>query len=87
MKMIGAIKSYAKNAKNAKADPKAGSKAGFSRPLWIMAFASSGLLAAAFPPLDLWPLAWVGPIPWLLLIRRPTLDGRRPYRAGADQSS
>ncbi len=75
MKTIGAIKSSAKNAKNAKAD----SKAGFSRPLWLSAFAGSAVLWAAFPPLDLWPLAWVGPIPWLLLIRRPALDGRRPY--------
>jgi apolipoprotein N-acyltransferase len=29
--------------------------------------------------MDLWPLAWFAPIPWLLLIRREKLDGRRPY--------
>ena len=28
----------------------------------------------------LWPLAWVAPVPWLVLIRRRELAGRRPYR-------
>ena len=39
------------------------------------------LVYAALPPLDLWPLAWIAPVPWLLLIRQPELPGRRPYRA------
>jgi apolipoprotein N-acyltransferase len=38
------------------------------------------LLWAAFPPLELWPLAWLAPVPWVLLIMRPALSGRRPYR-------
>ena len=37
------------------------------------------LLWAALPPMDFWPLAWIAPIPWVLLIRRRELDGRRPY--------
>ncbi|MGD0655157.1 MAG: apolipoprotein N-acyltransferase [Thermoguttaceae bacterium] len=37
------------------------------------------MLWAAFPPLDLWPLAWIAPIPWVLLIRREKLDGPRPF--------
>ena len=37
------------------------------------------LLWAAFPPVDLWPLTWIAPIPWVLLIRREKLDGARPY--------
>jgi apolipoprotein N-acyltransferase len=37
------------------------------------------LLWAALPPLDLWPLAWIAPIPWVLLIRRRQLVGKRPY--------
>jgi apolipoprotein N-acyltransferase len=45
-----------------------------------LAFLGAVLLWAAFPPLDLWPLAWIAPVPWLLLIRREKLDGRRPYR-------
>ncbi len=43
--------------------------------------AGAVLLWAALPPLDLWPLAWVAPIPWVWLVRRPQLDGRRPYAA------
>lgn len=32
----------------------------------------SGLaLWASFPPLNLWPLAWIAPVPWLLLTRIP----------------
>ena len=37
---------------------------------------------AAFPPLDLWPLAWIGPAFWIWLMRRPEPlkeYGRRPY--------
>jgi apolipoprotein N-acyltransferase len=50
-----------------------------SCPSWTMAFSGAVLLWAAFPPLDLWLLAWVAPIPWVLLIRRKELPGRRPY--------
>jgi len=39
------------------------------------------LLWAALPPLDLWPLAWLAPICWMLLIRRAELPGKRPYRS------
>lgn len=49
-------------------------------PVWILAFSGSILLWASFPPLDFWPLAWVAPIPWVLLIRRENLGGRHPYR-------
>jgi len=41
----------------------------------------SALAWAALPPVGLWPLAWLAPIPWLLLIRRKELAGRRPYLA------
>jgi apolipoprotein N-acyltransferase len=37
------------------------------------------LLWGAFPPLN-WPwLAWLAPVPWLLLVRLPELPGKRPY--------
>jgi apolipoprotein N-acyltransferase len=39
------------------------------------------LLFAALPPLDWWPLAWVATLPWLVLIVRPRLEGRRPVLA------
>jgi apolipoprotein N-acyltransferase len=55
---------------------------------FLKTFASStflyGALGAllywlALPSLDLWPLAWIAPIPWALLVRRKDLDGPRPY--------
>ncbi|MBI2826766.1 MAG: apolipoprotein N-acyltransferase [Planctomycetia bacterium] len=39
----------------------------------------SALAWASLPPVGWWPLAWVAPVPWLLLILRPKLPGRRPY--------
>ncbi len=51
----------------------------FSRSTLGQGLLGAALLWAAFPPLDLWPLAWVAPIPWVLLIRRQHLAGRRPY--------
>jgi apolipoprotein N-acyltransferase len=45
-----------------------------------MSFAGVVLMWAALPPLDWWPLAWVAPVPWVMLIRRDELPGRRPYR-------
>lgn len=47
----------------------------------LLALASSVLLWAALPPLDAWPLAWLAPVPWLLLCRQTELAGRRPYAA------
>jgi apolipoprotein N-acyltransferase len=35
----------------------------------------------AHPPAGLSLLAWVGPVPWLLLAQLPRLPGRRPYLA------
>ena len=46
-----------------------------------LAIFGSILMWAAQPPLSLWPLAWVAPVPWLLLVRRDQLTGRRPYLA------
>ena len=37
------------------------------------------LIYASFPPLNLWPLAWVATVPWLLLVQAEKLPGRRPY--------
>ncbi|HEY1786436.1 MAG TPA: apolipoprotein N-acyltransferase [Pirellulales bacterium] len=36
-------------------------------------------LWAALPPLDLWPLAWLAPVPWIVLAERRNLTSRRPY--------
>jgi apolipoprotein N-acyltransferase len=50
-----------------------------SRTSWLFAFLGSLLLWAALPPVDWWPLAWIAPLPWVLLIRHEQLSGRRPY--------
>ncbi|MEW4455108.1 apolipoprotein N-acyltransferase [Bremerella sp. JC817] len=55
------------------------SSASFSfswRCVLFLSCASALLLAAAYPPLNLWPLAWVAPIGWLMLIRVDTLPKR-----------
>ena len=39
------------------------------------------LLVLALPPWNVWPLAWLAPLPWLWLICRPDWDSLRPYRA------
>lgn len=46
-----------------------------------IALVGSLLMWAALPPLDLWPFAWLAPVPWLLLVRQDHLGGRRPFRA------
>ena len=46
---------------------------------WTLGLAGSLLLWAAFPPIGCWPLAWIAPIPWLMLVRRECLAGKRPY--------
>ncbi|HEV7226499.1 MAG TPA: hypothetical protein VGN42_27585, partial [Pirellulales bacterium] len=53
---------------------------GLLQKTWILGLAGSLLLWAAFPPLGIWPLAWIAPVPWLMLVRRDKLAGRRPYR-------
>jgi len=47
------------------------------------ALLGAAVLWMALPPLGrwLWPLAWVAPVWWILLIRPEQLAGRRPYRA------
>jgi apolipoprotein N-acyltransferase len=52
-------------------------------PWWqwavVPALLGSLLLWASFPPLDLWPLAWLAPAPWIWLVRQPRLLGWKPY--------
>ncbi|MFV1968222.1 MAG: apolipoprotein N-acyltransferase [Pirellulaceae bacterium] len=46
-----------------------------------LALAGGLVLFVAFPPLGLWPLVWVAPVFWLVLVQLPELPGRRPLRA------
>lgn len=48
---------------------------------WLPAMSSALLLWASFPPLDVWPLAWIAPVGWLWLCLLPELPGRRPWLA------
>jgi apolipoprotein N-acyltransferase len=53
-------------------------------PLWrrstlAVALVGSLLLWAALPPLALGWLAWIAPVPWLLLVLADEMPGRRPY--------
>ena len=58
---------------------------GFWRRHLTGAFGQAGLgsllLCLALPRVGAWPLAFVAPVSWILLIRRQRLPGRRPYRA------
>lgn len=44
-----------------------------------LALGGALLLWAALPPVGWGWLGWVGAVPWVVLIRREKLDGRRPY--------
>jgi apolipoprotein N-acyltransferase len=46
-----------------------------------LGLAGALLCYLAHPPAGLSLLAWIGPVPWLLLARLTRLPGRRPYRA------
>ena len=59
-----------------------GSAVTFSRlAVAILALVVAGavLLWSAFPPLNLWPLAWVAPVFWVWLVQREQLPGSRLY--------
>ena len=70
-----------KPAKSAKELAPAPGERSWRQTLVVLAVGVSGslLLWAAFPPIDLPWLAWVAPLPWLVLVRLPELPGKRPY--------
>lgn len=51
------------------------------RRVWAAAVAGAAAMFAVQPPLDLWRLAWLAPLPWLALVVAPQLPGRRPWLA------
>ena len=62
-------------------DGGAADKAAWWRSTFAVALSGQALLWAAFPPLDWSLLAWLAPVPWVVLVRQTTLTGRRPYAA------
>jgi apolipoprotein N-acyltransferase len=49
------------------------------RATWALALCGCALYWAVLPPLALAPLAWLAPVPWVLLIRASAPTGKRPY--------
>jgi apolipoprotein N-acyltransferase len=45
-----------------------------------LALAGAVALFLVQPPADLWPLAWLAPLPWLRIVQLDELPGRRPWR-------
>jgi apolipoprotein N-acyltransferase len=48
---------------------------------WPLAIGGGLAMFLVQPPADLWPLAWLAPLPWLAIVQRPSLPGRRPWLA------
>ena len=49
------------------------------RRLWLLALAGAGAMFLVQPPADLWPAAWLAPVPWLVIVAAPSLTARRPW--------
>ena len=47
--------------------------------LWTLALGGAAAMFLVQPPADLWPLAWLAPLPWLRLVQVTDLPGRRPW--------
>ena len=50
------------------------------RRAWWLALAGAVTMFLVQPPADLWPLAWLAPLPWLLLIRQGMGATPHPWR-------
>jgi apolipoprotein N-acyltransferase len=49
------------------------------RRLAALACGGAAAMFLVQPPADLWPLAWLAPVPWLAIVAAPDLPGRRPW--------
>jgi apolipoprotein N-acyltransferase len=58
----------------------ANTRVAWFRSTLAIALLGSLLMWAAMPPLALGWLAWIAPVPWLLLVRADKMPGRRNYR-------
>ena len=48
---------------------------------WPLAIGGGLAMFLAQPPADLWPIAWLAPLPWLAIVLRPGLTCPRPWLA------
>lgn len=46
---------------------------------FLLAALGAALYWLSLPPLNAWPLAWLAATPWIFLIDKPAIQGRRPY--------
>jgi apolipoprotein N-acyltransferase len=53
------------------------------RRVLLLSLAGAATMFLVQPPADLWMLAWIAPIPWLMLVQPPTIAARHPWRAMA----
>ena len=51
------------------------------RRVWLLALAGAVTMFLVQPPADLWWLAWLAPLPWLVLVTTARLDGPRAWLA------
>ena len=61
-----------------------GDPSGVLRPveaggLWLFALGGAVTMFLVQPPADLWPLAWLAPLPWLTLVAAPAIPARGPW--------
>jgi len=49
--------------------------------VWWLLVTGGLAMFLAQPPCDLWPLAWIAPLPWLAVVVQPELPLRRPVLA------
>ncbi len=49
--------------------------------IWPLAIGGGLAMFLVQPPADLWPLAWLAPLPWLAIVLRPHMAGPRPWLA------
>jgi apolipoprotein N-acyltransferase len=47
-----------------------------SFPLWPLALAGAATMFLVQPPFDLWPAAWLAPLPWLRIVQEDRLPAR-----------
>jgi apolipoprotein N-acyltransferase len=51
------------------------------RRVWLLSLTGAVSMFLVQPPVDLWPAAWLAPLPWLAVVGPAALAASRPWRA------
>jgi apolipoprotein N-acyltransferase len=51
------------------------------RRVWWLALAGAVTMFLVQPPADLWPAAWIAPLPWLAIVAPASFPAARPWRS------